>query len=223
MIKIKTFQSGSSGNLHLITSGDRRLLIECGLSLKKIKEHLDFDLGVDGCLLSHYHKDHAKSAVELMMAGVDLYCTQPTADCLNLSGHRLKIVGGRYFNVNGFRCLSFAMNHDTPGAVGFLISVNGERILFATDTGTLPYKIPGLTYIMIECNHSDETMGDENQAHIARVQETHLSLDSCLGFLKNNDLSKIKQIHLLHLSDSNSDAAYFRERVQAMTGKEVIV
>jgi len=44
-----------------------------------------------------------------------------------------------------------------------------------------------------------------------------------LDFLRANDLSQVRKIYLLHLSDSNSDAKLFKLKVQEVTGKEVIV
>lgn len=56
MIEISVFESGSQGNLYKIADGKTSLLIECGISIKKIKKYLDFRLrDIDGCLISHEH------------------------------------------------------------------------------------------------------------------------------------------------------------------------
>lgn len=44
-----------------------------------------------------------------------------------------------------------------------------------------------------------------------------MSLETCIELLKANDLSKVKEIHLIHLSDSNSDAEEFRRTIEDMT------
>ncbi len=143
MLTIKTFESSSSGNLHLITSPTKRLLIECGLSFKKIKQYLDFDLDISGCLLSHYHADHSKSAKKIMRAGIDLYCSKETAENMRLDSHRLKIVRmDTIYIVDGFRVLPFQANHDTPGALGYLIDVS----TFSLVTSTLVILPPFLKY-----------------------------------------------------------------------------
>ncbi|RMF99742.1 MAG: MBL fold metallo-hydrolase, partial [Nitrospirae bacterium] len=57
----------------------------------------------------------------------------------------------------------------------------------------------------------------------ARVLKTHMGLDTLVKYLKKIDISKIKQIWLLHLSDLNSDAERILKAVQGITGKEVII
>ncbi len=221
-MKIKTFESGSSGNLYSIQDGDKKLMIECGLPMKKIMNYLSLD--VSGCLLSHYHNDHSKAAKQVMKYGIDLYCTKETAEVLKLSGSRLKVIeADKDFDVDGFRVLSFQTNHDTPGAVGFLIDTGSDRVLFASDTGSLPYRFPGLNYIMIECNYSEDSITTENEFVMDRTRKTHMSIDNVLEFLDNNDLSKLREIHLIHISKSNSDKQDFKRRVQAVVGVPVFV
>jgi phosphoribosyl 1,2-cyclic phosphodiesterase len=56
-----------------------------------------------------------------------------------------------------------------------------------------------------------------------RLLRSHFSLENVLDFLKANDMSKVQEIHLLHLSDNNSDEVLFRRRVQEATGKPVYI
>ncbi len=221
-MKITTFESGSKGNLHLIETDNSRILLECGLSIKRIKEYVPNFTGLDGCLLSHYHGDHSKSAEKLMENGINLYCSFDTADYLKLKSHRLKIIK-TLFTLKGTNIYPFKTNHDTPGSLGFIIDNGSERVLFATDTGSMPYKFPGLTHIMIECNWSESTITTENEFVVNRTKKTHLSLSGCIDFLKMNDLSKVKEIRLIHLSDSNSDPDLFKSEIQKATGKLTII
>jgi hypothetical protein len=50
-----------------------------------------------------------------------------------------------------------------------------------------------------------------------------MSLDTCIGFLRKNDLSKVNNIVLIHLSDGNSDEKLFKSEVENATGKTVTV
>jgi len=207
----------------LIRFGGRKLLIECGLPISKIKKYLDFDLDIDACLLSHHHADHSKAAKEVMRAGITLYCSEETAKACKLTGHRLKHVNSQFVLGKGFFVNPFPINHDTPGAQGFLITWGQDRILFATDTGSLPYRFPGMTFIMIECNHSDETLQDLEPYLVARIKKTHLSLDKCIEFLERNDLSNVREIRLIHLSSRNADGEYFKTTIQEEFGIPVII
>ena len=56
-----------------------------------------------------------------------------------------------------------------------------------------------------------------------RIISSHMSLDTVKEFLSENDLNKVQQIYLLHLSDNNSDTALFKDAIQRQTGAEVYV
>lgn len=218
---IKTFESGSSGNLHLIQDGNKKLMIECGVPMKKIMNYMDMD--VSGCLLSHYHADHSKASKHVLKFGIDLFCTRETAEFLKLSGSRLKIIeSDKGFDVDGFSCLSFRTNHDTPGSVGYLIDSGKNRVLFVTDTGSHPYCFPGITHIMIEANYSDDTI-DKEDPRTHRTLKTHMSIQNVIKVLNDHNLSKLQEIHLIHLSDSNADGSDFKRQIQALTGLPVYV
>jgi phosphoribosyl 1,2-cyclic phosphodiesterase len=56
-----------------------------------------------------------------------------------------------------------------------------------------------------------------------RLLRSHFSLENVLEFLRANDLSKVEEIWLLHLSQSNSSEELFKKEVQAATGKPVFI
>ena len=56
-----------------------------------------------------------------------------------------------------------------------------------------------------------------------RLLKSHMSLETCKEFLKANDLSRVQEIWLIHLSDGNSDSARFKREIQALTGKAVTI
>jgi len=221
-MKIQTFASGSKGNLHLVEIADKKILIEAGLPISKIMEHLEYDINIDACLISHYHKDHAKSAGKLMQAAIDVYCSDGTADKIDHSCYRLKRVKER-FKIGDIDVFTFRTDHDTEGSIGFLISHGSERLMFATDTGNMPYKFPGMTHVMIECNYSEERIKDLEPKEIGRVRKTHMGLEDCKRFLNSNDLSKLKELHLVHLSDRNSDPELFKKECQKICGVPVFI
>ena len=77
---------------------------------------------------------------------------------------------------------------------------------------------------MGEVNYSLETISENlNQARKNRLFESHMSLEHFKQFLSANDISKLKKIYLLHLSDDNSDAEMFKMETQKLTGVQVIV
>lgn len=232
MIEIKTLATGSTGNCYHITDGHSSLLLECGIKFKSIQKALNFNTSnIAGVLVTHEHKDHCKAVKDVADRGLDIYMSQGTADAIGIQHHRIRPVACKQtFKVGTWTILPFDVQHDAAEPFGFLIAnQDGEKLLFATDTYYIKYKFPGLTHLMIECNYSQRILNEnvENgripEFLMYRVMQSHFSLENLLVFLKANDLSKVQEIHLLHLSDSNSDEELFKREVQKATGKLVYV
>ena len=63
--------SSSHGNCYVVSDGETAILLECGISFRRIKKGLGFDLSaIRACLVSHEHKDHAKSVMDIIKSGV---------------------------------------------------------------------------------------------------------------------------------------------------------
>ena len=174
--------------------------------------------------------DHSKAAADLMRVGIDCYMSAGTAEALGLTSHRLKVVRAlEQFAVGDWAVLPFDTVHDAAEPLGFLIAGEGEKILYLTDTAYCPYRFSGLTRIMIECNYSKEILdrnieaGKLHPGLRRRLLRSHMGLDRVLAFLAANDLSQVRGIMLLHLSDGNSDAMGFKKAIQAATGRMVAV
>ena len=177
-----------------------------------------------------------------MKNGTDVYALHSVFDSLGVDGHRCHRIGERStahsdaswryqsFPVGGFIVTPFDCRHDVPN-IGFYIhsTATEENLLYFTDSFYVRYTFPDLHYIMAEANYSGEAMsGSIHSGRIPvemkkRLVQSHMSIDNLIELLKANDLSKVKQIHLLHLSDNNSDEAEFKHRVQSETGCEVYV
>lgn len=226
---ITPLASSSSGNAYLI-GGRSPLLLDCGLPFRQLQKTTGYQLAsLAGCLLSHEHKDHSKAAKDLMGAGVDLYTSQGTAEALELDHHRLHVIQARQqFQVEDWTVLPFETQHDAKEPLGFLLAAGEEKILYATDTFYIRYRFRGLTHILLEVNFAQDIL-DANveswlsPAHRRRVMRSHMSLETAKDFFRANDLSKVREIWLCHLSDGNSDAERFKREIQALTGKPVYV
>ena len=162
-----------------------------------------------------------------MRAGIDCYMSQGTAEALELSSHRLNIIKAKQqFQLGTWTILPFDTQHDAQEPLGFLLANQaGDKLLYATDTYYIKYKFRGLTHIMVECNYSLDILrtnveaGTVDKALKSRILKSHFSLENVKQFLKANDLSKVREIWLLHMSDGNSDAERFKREVQELTGK----
>jgi phosphoribosyl 1,2-cyclic phosphodiesterase len=218
-------RSSSASNLYTVESDGRKILIEAGARIKTIKKAVGFKLSsYDGCLISHAHKDHARGLNDLLSAGVYCYATHATFKTLNLSGHRAQTIKPleQFKIANYWKVLPFPTEHDCPGSVGFLISDGEEKLCFITDTFYCRYAFRGVTTYAIECNYSKETLAEGlDPVRKKRLLTSHFSLENVLNFFEANDMSTVREIFLMHLSDENSDEAMFKTAIQAKTGKPV--
>lgn len=230
MIEITVIASGSKGNCYRITDGSTPLLLECGITFREIQYGLGFRLSeIEGCLVTHEHKDHSKAMNDIMRAGIDIYTSKGTAEAVGASGHRIKHIEAKWqFSIGTWTILPFDVQHDVAEPLGFLL-VNqlGEKLLFATDTYYIKYRFDGLTHIMVECNYDPEVLRHNVEVGLVpsdlknRLLKSHMSLDNAKEFLKANDLSKVQEIHLIHLSDGNSNEERFKKEIKELTGKLV--
>jgi phosphoribosyl 1,2-cyclic phosphodiesterase len=225
-MNIKTLASGSSGNCYWISDGHTQLLIEVGISWKKIQEALNFKThDITAVIGSHGHSDHLGHAKDAMKAGIDVYCGQKAAQTRHLEGHRLHIIkAGEQFDVGTWTVRVFEAIHDVE-AFGFLLAnKNAERLLYLTDSQYSKYRFNGLTHIAIECNFVPSVLsgnvlsGDVNGFVAHRTRRSHMSLDTVIELLKANDLSHCRAVYLLHLSSQSSDEARMIREVQEQTG-----
>lgn len=225
-MEIKPIASSSKGNAYLISDGQTNLLIECGISYNELKKKSNFIVpsGIDACLVSHSHSDHAKSIKHLLRYGVRVIASQATFDELGIKGHHnaKSVVNKQYLNVGTFEIMFLEMFHDVP-CLGFFIRscVTKERLLFATDTYMIKYAINDLNYIMIEANYDIDLVESDSQRK--RLVNSHMSIETTIQYLNTIDLSKVKEIYLIHLSSRHSNADDFKKRVMQATGKPVIV
>jgi len=232
MIEITALASGSRGNCYRVTDGSTPLLLECGIPYKDIQRGLNFRVSeIAGCLISHEHQDHCKAVRDIIKAGIDCYMSQGTKKALGVDGHRVKTIEAkRQLEIGTWTVLPFETQHDAAEPLGFLMATpDGDKLIYATDTYYIRYKFVGLTHIMVECNYCPDIL----KANIARglvpvelknrLLQSHFSLKNVKEFLKANDLSKVREIWLLHLSNDNSDEERFRREIQGLTGKEVYI
>lgn len=225
---IKVIASGSSGNAYLIGDGHTRLLLDAGIPFKRIQIGCGFRTSsIDGCLVTHRHGDHAAAIPKLLQRGITVYSN---ADVAGFYPGVQSVDALREFRIGTFHVLPFTAEHDVP-CYGYQVTSTetGEKLVYITDSAYVRYTFTELTHIMIEANYAEDIMlGNVRDDKIPfplaeRVAQTHMSIDTLLELLRANDMTKVRQIYLLHLSDNNSDAEKFKKLVQQETGAEVYI
>ena len=228
---IKVLASSSRANAYRISDGKTALLLEAGLSYKELQRALGFKTTeLTAVLITHEHKDHSRAVADLAKAGIDCYMSAGTKEALGLSGHRIHELWPRVqTQIGTWTVLPFETQHDAAEPLGYLLASGQEKLIFATDTYYIRYKFNELTHIMVECNYAVDILEENVEAERIpaalkqRLLQSHFSLANVKEFLRANDLSKVEEIHLLHLSDGNSDEARFKREIQELTGRVVMV
>lgn len=227
-MNFRPLSSSSKGNCYLVESdGIAPLMIECGIPIKVIREKLNFSLsGLAGCLISHEHGDHSKSAKDLLKAGIDVWTSKLCAESIGIERHYRTFFtfDGKPERILGWTIYPFGLHHDAHTQGFFIASPDKENLLFVPDTAYLQNRFTGINILAIECNYIADRLSDNIQSGAIpqavgrRVRRNHMSLDTVIGMLKTNDLSQCREIWLLHLSDANSDERAMQRRVQESTG-----
>lgn len=242
-MEFRSIASSSAGCCYVLAApGLPSLLIDCGVRYPLIQQALEFKVSqLAGCLISHSHQDHSRSVLGLLKSGVPCFASYATWRSLSLKGyfgcsqdhrdihHRaITIESGQQYEIGPWQVLPFDAVHDEP-VLGFLVGAEGERLLYLTDTAYSPVRFEGVTILAVEANWSEKMLrqnvgiGTISPQRFERTAENHMSLERVVRMLKANDLTTVREIHLLHLSDDNSDEAEFKDRVARATGKPVFI
>lgn len=215
--------SGSSGNSFYIEGGNGKLLIDAGLSGKRITKNLE-EIGVkpeelDGILITHEHRDHITGAGVLSRRfNLPIYATEKTWEAMGPCIGEIKPENRRVydkkrgFEIKGFKVEPFDIPHDAVEPVGYSLFYNSKKISSATDIGHinrgLARKLDNSDLILLESNHDVEMLkvGPYPWPLKRRILGEK-------GHLSNEDAGKMaawlarnKRVHVLlgHLSAENN-------------------
>jgi len=214
-LKFQQLYSSSIGNLYMVTAANgKRLMIECGVVWPKLQKALNYELGgIVGCLVSHEHADHSKAVVDVMKAGIDVYGSTGTLGECGVFGDRraLTIYAEKLYRIGDFIVAGYNSNHDAAEPLIYIIQCGNENLLFATDTSHINqrFKTP-FDIIAIECSYNKEYLtkrvetGAINKELATRLLTSHMEEKEAMRYLAEFcDLSKCREIHLLHCSADN--------------------
>ena len=218
--------SSSHGNCYVVSDDQTAILLECGISFRKIKKGLGFDLSnIRACLVSHEHKDHAKSVMDLIKSGVEVFASEGTAESLDCA-LITPVEAGAQFRVGSLEIMPFRTWHDVKESLGFLIysRQDGERLAFATDTVNLGHTFPGVNLLALEANYDKDILArcEKMPEKVRyRVTNSHMEIGTLCQYLETLDLSACRTLYLLHLSNAASNEGNFIARVRRVVPANV--
>lgn len=230
-MRLQVLGSSSAGNCYLLSNKDEILIIEAGMPMKHVLEGIDYQIAkVVGCIITHEHGDHSKHADKLAERGVKIYATKGTIQKINPkdSLYYRAIKEGLVYNIGGFQIFAFKAVHDAEEPVSYFIKHRDLGVmLFATDTSHISHSNPDMNHILIECNYIEEKLRENDSKGIIfnanRIRDTHMSLEGCIDYLKQIDISKVRNIIPIHLSGDNSTAEDVKYEIEKAIGFPVTV
>ncbi|MGN0711364.1 MAG: MBL fold metallo-hydrolase [Anaerovoracaceae bacterium] len=219
-----SFSSGSSGNSYLIKTEETALIIDAGISGKKVLEGLEAtETPIDkvkGVLVTHEHIDHVKSLKVLSKKLPEAYTYANRGTWSKIAEDvpeekRQLFVTGDGFNIGDIFVKPFSISHDAAEPVGFSFFHGEKQISIVTDTGYISEDIfselKDADILALEANH------DENMLKVGHYpwhvkqrilgDKGHLSntaAGKCLSRMLSEGEKKPRQVMLAHLSRENN-------------------
>lgn len=229
-MRLRVIGTGSSGNAYILTlDSGRSLLLDAGMPYRQILKTVGADWPhLQAALITHEHNDHAAAVGDLTARGMTIYASAGTAGilCNRIKTHWgiVPVQHNQAFLAAGATVVPFTVQHDAEEPLGFTVtdSATGERLVYATDTYYLRYKVPGVHYWVIECNYCEDALTETDPAIRRRLLQSHMSLERLKRLLAANDLTQARKIVLVHLSDARSDEARMVREITELTGVETV-
>ena len=223
MARFCSLFSGSSGNCTYISSGQSGILIDAGVSAKRIREALNargVDLSsIQGIFVTHEHSDHiAGVRVLAKQCGCPVYASKGTLTGMDKANalpetEIFALSAGESVAVGDLQVSAFATPHDTPESTGYAVETDdGTKLAVATDMGELLKPVfdilCGCDLILLESNHDVQML--RSGPYPPFLQERilgrrgHLSNAACAAALPSLVNAGVSRIILGHLSDHNN-------------------
>ena len=224
MLKCCSLYSGSSGNSFFVQSENTKILIDAGVSCKKIETalNLEFNLSlkdIDAVLVTHEHIDHTKS-LSLISSKYNLpvFASRGTWSSINKKENKITednkniFTLNKAFEVGDLRIFPFSTPHDANEPCGFNIYQGESKISIATDLGHIDditlNNLKNSSFLMLESNYEPNLLKLSSYPYSLKQR-----ISSSNGHLSNGEagetISKLinyglKDVLLIHLSKENN-------------------
>ena len=236
MTTLHTLASGSSGNALVLSCDDTHLLVDAGISCRRITQGLK-ELGLtpedlSGLLITHTHADHIAGVQTLLKrSSFPLYTSVRASRELS---YRLPQCEDRLVDlelcvpvtIGSITVTPFPISHDAPGACGFRLDTADGSVGVITDTGYVTDEaaelLPGVDLCVLEANHDVEALRSGPYPYYLKQRilgiQGHLSNEDSAQFAVTLAQSGTSDIILAHLSrENNTPAMAYNAVEQALT------
>ncbi len=235
-MKFVSIGSGSSGNCYYLANDEAAILIDAGISIRRLKRCIkEYALNmsmVKGIIITHDHADHVKAAGNVSQDfSLPVYATRLVHQGISANYHSLKkietdkvvtIEKDKPFTLASFQITAFSIPHDSTENVGYAISYNGQTFTIMTDVGsvtdTVREYIGKSNHLVIETNYDEEMLrGGKYPKNLQdRIMSGtgHLSNHQAAQALAGAFHPQLKNVWLCHLSEENNHPELARKTIE---------
>lgn len=219
-MKLHVLASGSTGNAVFIRFGETKLLIDAGISPRRIKNELaavgETIENISGVLITHEHHDHVKGLLNLTKKYRLPVYTRPGTwegiSCQELIPEECRKVAGDSFDVGAVKVEPFSISHDANDPVGYNMYYRDIKCSVATDLGFVTDSVKkalAMSDVMVfESNHDVDMLRQGSYPwHLKRrimSNRGHLSNVDAGWTLARLARKKHTKVFLAHLSQENN-------------------
>lgn len=170
-LRFCSFSSGSSGNCYMVQSQETALLIDAGISAKRIMMALaETETPVEkvkGIMITHEHSDHIRGLRVLLkrLGQPPAFANRSTWRAMGMTdfvSFPQVFETGEYFQVGDIQVKAFPTFHDAAEPVGYSFVAGGRKLSIVTDTGKIGEvildEIRDADTIVMEANHEEELL-----------------------------------------------------------------
>ena len=222
-MKFCSLYSGSTGNSLFVEGDETKILVDAGVSAKKITEALssiDVDIKeINAIIVTHEHIDHIKSIGTLAKKyQIPVYANLGTWNGIENEKSVIEIENKNYFKIGeefqigDLKIKPFSTSHDAMDSCGFSIKNNEQKISIATDLGEMTNEVmenlKNSKFILLESNYEPEVLKFCSYPYSVKSR-----IAGQRGHLSNNEAGKtisklldygLKNVMLGHLSKESN-------------------
>ena len=242
MLTVHILASGSEGNCLLVSAGGTHLLVDAGISARRICGALQAlalsPADISGVLLTHEHTDHICGVATLTKQHrLPLYASRGTAEALcrksSCVSDVLRVIPrAGAFDIGNARITVFPTSHDATESIDFRVDHDGASIGILTDTGFVTPEaeqtLAGVDLMVLESNHDEEWLLSGPYPYYLKQRilgaRGHLSNAAAGAFARRLAEGGTRQFVLAHLSRENNTPERARQTLErALAGLDAAV
>ena len=241
-MKVCSIASGSSGNCIYVGDEKNHILIDAGISRKRIVEGLK-QIGVspeelDAIFVTHEHSDHIQGIYMMVkMFGTPVFATGGTLDGICMKDNKgvigreklYQLYADEAVQVGHMRIMPFHMSHDAAEPVCYTVESGRQKLGIATDLGMFDDYIishlEGCDILLLEANHDISMLEAGKYPYSLKRRilrgRGHLSNEASGQLLCRLSQNRLKYAFLAHLSKENNYPQLAYEAVKCQIWEEM--